>query len=102
MLDLEWSLGALDGWTPGFMQEWPVTRLQGNTNVAAWLDIHHNKVSMGRLILGYLGRVMDGRLLGDLAECRDLALQTYQLGGALYSAVIGLEVSLRWARLPLD
>lgn len=57
---------------------------------------------MGRLILGYLGRVMEGRLAGDLAECHDLALQTYQLGSGLYSAVIGLEVSLHWARSPLE
>lgn len=102
MLDLEWSLGALDGWTLEFMQEWPQKKQQSHSNVAAWLEINSNKVSMGRLILGYLGRVMDGRLSGDLAECRDLALQTYQLGSALYSAVIGLEVSLRWARSSLE
>lgn len=66
----------------------------------AWCDQYQRKVVVGRLILKYLGRVMDGTLSGDLeAECRDLALQVHQLGSPLYAAVAGLEVSLHWVRL---
>ncbi|KAF7971125.1 hypothetical protein HWV62_21998 [Athelia sp. TMB] len=93
ILDLEWSLGALDGWMVHFIHEWPHIKCQGRTTIAEWLVINHSKASMGRMILGYLSQVMDGRLSGDLAECRDLALQTDQLDSVLYSAVIGLEVS---------
>lgn len=65
-----------------------------------WCSRYQRKVMVGRLILRYLGRVMDGALSGDLeAECRDLALQVHQLGSPLYAAVIGLEVSLDWVHL---
>lgn len=99
MMDLEWSLGAFESWTAQFMEEWSAMRQQPDAVVGPWLEFNESKASIGRLILRYIGRVMDGRLSGDLAECRDLALQIHQLGSPLYSAVIGLEVSLRWVRI---
>lgn len=96
MLDLEWTLGSFDHWKSQFMEEWPHMKHLG-VATTAWLDAGERKVSTGRLMLGYLGRVMDGPLTGGLEEWRDLSLQGHQLGVSLYHAVVGLEVSLRWA-----
>lgn len=98
MLDVEWQLGGLDRWASQFMDEWAHNTEQRN-RMDVWQDLYGERVKMGKLMLGYLGRVMDGNLSGDLEECRDLSLQIHQLASLLYSAVAGLESSLQWARL---
>lgn len=69
-----------------------------------WSGRYARKVTIGLLILQYLGRVMDGKLQGGLGtslqeECRDLCLQIHQLGTPVSSAVAGLEVSLQWIQV---
>lgn len=98
MLDLEWTLGAFDQWTSQFIEEWSQVKRQPAAAILSWLEASESKATTGRLMLGYLSRVMDGQLPGGLEEWHDLSLQGHQLGASLYHAVIGLEVSLRWAR----
>lgn len=97
MLDLEWNLGALDRWTSQFMEEWVQMKQRPSSAIIAWFEVSESKVATCRLMLGYLSRVMDDQVLGGLEEWRDLSLQSHQLGTMLYHAVVGLEVSLRWA-----
>lgn len=100
LLDLEWEEGGIERWNPTLMSDWARRRRMPFDGMDAWLNQYQHKVIAGRLILGYLGRVMDGALLGDPeTECKDLALQVHQLGSPLYAAVVGLEVSLDWVRM---
>lgn len=70
-------------------------------------ELYVHKICIGRLVLQYLSRVMDGQLLGGLGtceltleeECRDLSLQLHQLSTPVASAVAGLEVSLQWIQI---
>lgn len=100
MLDLEWEAGALDRWPALFKDEWVAT-YHNSDRSSAWriVEATEGKVTTGRLMLAYLGRVMDGELSGELEECRDLALQIHQLSNTLHSYVVGLEVSLAWAMI---
>lgn len=98
MLDVEWRLGGCDRWASQFMDEWMHNSEQRN-GIDVRQDLYGERVKTGRLMLGYLGRVMDGNLSGDLEECRDLSLQIHQLASLLSSAVAELESGLRWARL---
>lgn len=100
MLDLEWEAGALDRWPAVFKDEWlAINQRSHQSSNQLILEAAEGKVTTGKLMLAYLGRVMDGELSGDLEECRDLALQIHQLSKTLHSVVIGLEVSLTWASI---
>ncbi|KZP10197.1 hypothetical protein FIBSPDRAFT_899895 [Athelia psychrophila] len=95
MLDLEWEAGALDRWPAVFKDEWlAINQRSHQSSNQLILEAAEGKVTTGKLMLAYLGRVMDGELSGDLEECRDLALQIHQLSKTLHSVVIGLEYSI--------
>lgn len=61
-----------------------------------WLLYNEAKAMTGRLILGYLGRAMEGEISGDIDEWRDLSLQIHDLAATLHQAVAALEFGLRW------
>lgn len=89
------------------MSNWANHRASDAGEVKEWAEVYLQKIHIGRLILQYLSRVMDGQLLGGLApceltlqeECRDLSLQIHQLSTPVSSAVAGLEVSLKWIQI---
>lgn len=108
MLDVEWKEGGFGTWNASVMADWAIHRADGaGEEVEDWSESYVHKIRIGRLILQYLSRVMDGQLLGGLGaseltlqeECRDLSLQIHQLSTPVTSAVAGLEVSLKWIRL---
>ncbi|KAF7974954.1 hypothetical protein HWV62_10675 [Athelia sp. TMB] len=107
ILDVEWKEGAFDTWNTRLMSEWAGHRYKSPRDVKEWSDGYTQKVGIGRLILQYLGRVMDGQLQGGSGtceltlqeECRDLSLQIHQLSTPVSSAVAGLEVGLKWMQL---
>lgn len=89
----------MDSW-PALLAEKSVSlRKQGAGAASAWLDEEQVKVSTGRLLLGYVGRVMEGEMTTDMDEWRDLFAQTYQLMYLLAPAVVGLERGLRAVRV---
>lgn len=99
-LDLQWEEGEIETWNLRFMSDWVSHRHLASDAMDTWRNQYQRKVTAGRLILRYLGRVMDGELSGDLeSECRDLALQVHQLSSPLHTAVAGLEVSLNLVQL---
>ncbi|KAF7985447.1 hypothetical protein HWV62_5189 [Athelia sp. TMB] len=102
VLDVEWREGEFTTWTGSLMNSWDGHRTESKEDVKEWADDYARKARIGRLILQYLGRVMDGQLTGlgvaagELAlqeECRDLSLQIHQIGAPIAAAVAGLEVS---------
>lgn len=56
-----------------------------------WLQLAYDKIAAGRLILGYLSRVMEGSMSGDVEECRDLYLQGVQLMCQIQACVAELD-----------
>lgn len=108
MLDVEWKEGGFATWNASVMSDWEIHRANGKgEEVQDWCASYVYKIRIGRLILQYLSRVMDGQLVGGLGtceltlqeECRDLSLQIHQLSTPVTSAIAGLEVSLKWIRL---
>lgn len=89
------------------MSYWADHRASAADDVKEWAEAYLQKIHIGRLILQYLSRVMDGQLLGGIVtceitlqeECRDLSLQIHQLSTPVFSAVAGLEVSLKWIHI---
>lgn len=99
IMDVEWTHGTLQLWNLKFADEWANISRQPTEVSSSWLALNEGKARIGRLVLGYLGRVMDGQISGDVEEWRDLSLQIQELAASLHQAVVGLEVSLRWVRL---
>lgn len=104
MFDVEWKEGAFVAWNTSLMSNWTEHRPIAREGVKAWSEVYVRKIGIGRLILQYLGRVMDGEFLGGTElslqeECSDLALQVHQLATPISSAVAGLEVSLKWIHI---
>lgn len=97
--DVEWAHGTLQLWNIHFSDQWTHILQQRAEVSSSWLELNECKARIGRLVLGYLGRVMDGEVSNDIAEWRDLSLQVHQLTSSLHHAVIGLEVSVRCVRL---
>jgi len=102
LLDLEWKWGNVDRWPAQCMDEWHTIRGQSLNVVEEWFEERQRRLVNGRLLLGYLGRVIEGQLPSDVGECRDLYVQSHQLARALYTGVIGLEHQLHSARLELS
>jgi hypothetical protein len=98
MLDIEWSWGSTANWSAKSVQEWGTIREQEKAHVNSWLVEETKKVLEGRRMLGYLGRIMEGKLPTDEEELRDLYLQGYQLICALDSGVVALEQMLSMVR----
>lgn len=98
-MDLEWTHGGLQHWALHFVEGWTKVSRQSTEVLSTWLEHSEGKARIGRVVLAYLGRVMEGQISGDVDEWRDLSLQVHELGGSLHQAVAGLEVSLRWVRL---
>lgn len=97
--DVEWTHGKLHLWNIEFADEY-TKLLQPPTPVSSgWLELSAAKARIGRSVLAYLGRVMDGEISDDINEWRDLSLQVHQLASLLHQAVVGLEVSVRLVRL---
>lgn len=96
IMDLEWTHGTLHSWTLHFNEGWAKMACQSADALATWLELNEGKAAVGRMALGYLGRVMDGEVSGDIDEWRDLALQVHELTAMQHQAVAGLEVSLHW------
>lgn len=63
-----------------------------------WWELVHTKIKIGRLLLGYLGRVMEGELTGDPEECRDLYLQGVHLTCQVNALVTKLETKIHTFR----
>lgn len=97
--DVEWTYGMLQLWDSQFADGWANRSRQPVEDLSSWLAFNEGKARIGRLVLGYLARVMDGQISGDVNDWRDLTLQTQELAASLHQAVAGLEVSLRWVRL---
>lgn len=93
--DVEWTHGKVYRWNEEFADE--CTKLSGCA-LPSWLDMHAAKAKIGRMVLAYLGRVMDGEISGGIDESRDLAMQVLSLASSLQQAVVALEVSVRWMR----
>lgn len=85
------------------MHSWPAilaeqsgdVRHRGAAAVVAWIEQEQMKVSAGHLLLGYMGRVLEGEMTTDIEEWRDVFMQTYQLMLVLAPGVVGLEQALR-------
>jgi len=102
LLDLEWGWGNVDRWPAQCMDEWQSVRGQRLDIVEEWFEERQKRLVNGRLVLGYLGRVMEGQLSFDVREFRDLYMQSHQLACTLYTGVMGLEHQLHSARLELS
>lgn len=101
---MEWSEGDFTTWNTSLMSDWAEQRVDARERTSGWSNVYVRKIGIGRLLLQYLGRVMDGKLLGGAElslqeECRDLALQIHQLATPITFAVAGLEVSLKWIKI---
>jgi hypothetical protein len=94
MLDLEWNWGSIASWSAKCAEEWATLKERDKAHVSGWLDDETKKVVEGRRVLGYLGRIMEGKLPTDEEALRDLFLQGYQLTCVLDSGVVGLEQTL--------
>lgn len=67
-LDMEWGWGTLTRW-PTLCEERLVMVInRGSEAVASWIAEENKQVVTGRLMLGYLGRVMKGQLSPDTEE----------------------------------
>lgn len=97
--DVEWTHGTLQLWNVNFSDGWTKILQQHAEVSSSWLELNECKARVGRLVLGYVGRVLDGEVSDDINEWRDLSLQVHQLASSLHQAVIGLEVSVRLVRL---
>jgi len=94
MLDMEWGWGILARWPALCEDNWAVVKSKEPRIVADWIAGESRKVATGRLMLGYLGRVMEGQLPSDIEEWRDLYLQGHQLTRDFNAGVILLEHKL--------
>lgn len=79
ILDLEWKWGPVDRWGSVFDAESTQMLDAYALEMDGWLQLAYDKIAVGRLILGYISRVMEGDMSGDVEECRDLYLQGVQL-----------------------
>ncbi|KIM71681.1 hypothetical protein PILCRDRAFT_820868 [Piloderma croceum F 1598] len=98
MLDMEWNWGAIADWPARCTREWDIMKERDTGSVTEWLDESTRKATAGRQIIAYLALVMEGQLPTDVEIFRDLYLQSHQLTGDFYSAVIGLELTLDTVR----
>lgn len=62
--------------------------------IDSWLMLAYEKIRFGRLLLGYLSRVMEGAMSGDVEECRDLYLQGVQLTCQINACVTNLDAQV--------
>lgn len=97
--DVEWTHGKLHLWNIEFADECAKISQWSVETLSSWLDQNAGKARIGRSVLAYLGRVMDGEVSNDIDEWRDLSMQVQQLVSSLHQAVVELEVSVRWVRL---
>jgi hypothetical protein len=98
MLDMEWIWGSIANWPAKSAQQWGTIREREKAHVDSWLIEETKKVLDGRRMLGYLGRIMEGKLPTDEEVLRDLYLQGYQMTCALDSGVVALEQTLSMVR----
>lgn len=100
-VDIEWRWGSIDEWALSFSAEAGSLRHRGIEGALAWMGEQTGKVSAGRLLLGYIGRVMEGNMSEEIEDWRDIFLQSYQLMYSLAPAVVGQERALRAMKLEL-
>lgn len=98
MLDMEWNWGAIADWPARCTREWGTMKERDSGSVTEWLNESMRKAAAGRQILAYLRLVMEGQLPTDVEIFRDLYLQSHQLTGNFFSAIIGLELALDTVR----
>jgi hypothetical protein len=93
LLVLEDKWGPVDRWAANFGCDWSSVRATSATQIRSWLDSMREMGKMGRRLIGYFARVMDGEM-PPVDEWRCLWLESYQLLGMLYTGVLGLEQRL--------
>ena len=99
LLRLEDQWGTVDRWAAQFVQQWPSMKTESAPHVASWFASIRHQAQMGRHVIQYLARVMDGEMPSE-SEWRDIWLEAYQLLVTVYAGVLGLEFRLdiaeRW------
>lgn len=93
LFDLEWEWGPVSRWASSFELESARMKEEMMDVFAPWMNTALDKVKTGRLLLGYVSRVMEG-VIGDVEECRDLYLQGVQQTHIVLTAITELEVKI--------
>lgn len=101
-VDVEWRWGSIDEWTLVFSAEAGSLRHMGIEGVLGWMREQDAKVTAGRLLLGYIGRVMEGNMSEEIEDWRDIFLQSYQLMYSIAPGVVGQQRALRTLKFELN
>lgn len=83
--------GPVDRWAEDFSQKWGIMRHKEAGALDRWLDSIRQMIRMGRCVLNYLERAMEGELPESVDAWRDLHAQSYQLAGQLWRAILGVQ-----------
>jgi hypothetical protein len=89
-----YKYGPVDRWGEDFSQEWGTMKHRDMSTVYRWLDSVKQRVRTGRTALNYLERAMEGELSTSVEEWRDLYVQSHELAGQLWGAILGVQVRL--------
>lgn len=101
-VDVEWRWGSIDEWTLVFSAEAGSLRHMGIEGALDWMREQNAKVAAGRLLLGYIGRVMEGNMSEEIEDWRDIFLQSYQLMYSIAPGVVGQQRALRTLKFELN
>lgn len=94
LMDMEWNWGSMARWPAMCEEQWAIIKTKDHGIAGGWIAEEDKKVAAGRLMLWYLGRIMEGQLPLDVEELRDLYLQGHQLTCDIDAAIIPLEQRL--------
>jgi hypothetical protein len=94
MLDMEWNWGSIGSWSSKCAEKWATIKENDIDYALQWLEEEARKVTAGRRMMGYLGRIMEGQLPTDAETVRDLYVQGHQMTLLFDGVVIGLDSTL--------
>lgn len=76
------------------MNEWGKVKGGAAMEILSWVTSVEQRLYIGRRLLGYLGRVMDGEMPPGIDEWRDLWVQAYQLTTIIQTGFLSLRYQL--------
>jgi hypothetical protein len=86
--------GPMERWGEDLSEEWSSMKYGDAPTVRRWLARATRRVKMGRSVLNYLERAMEGELSPGVEEWRDLYAQSHQLACQLWGGVLGIQYRL--------
>lgn len=81
----------IDSWADAFEDSWQVAKVGDESVVRCWLSDARGRINMACRTLGYIECILEDDPHVDVDDWSDLYVQSHQLAGQLWGAVIGIQ-----------